>query len=30
MEAFNVFWIAAVIIVLALDAWLTYSVWRST
>ncbi|CAM3097953.1 hypothetical protein BZK31_13480 [Pseudomonas floridensis] len=30
MEAFNVFWIAAVIIVLALDAWVIYSVWRST
>ncbi|MBP0947469.1 PLD nuclease N-terminal domain-containing protein [Pseudomonas alliivorans] len=30
MEAFNVFWIAALVIVLALDAWLIYSVWRST
>jgi hypothetical protein len=30
MEASNWFWIAAAIIILALDAWLINSVWRST
>lgn len=30
MDASNWFWIAAAVIVLALDAWLINSVWRST
>ncbi|KAA8707114.1 MULTISPECIES: PLD nuclease N-terminal domain-containing protein [Pseudomonas syringae group] len=30
MEAPSVFWIAAAVIVLLLDAWVIYSVWRST